>query len=113
LNFPDGVLISFSFPKVLLEEPFRKRRTLLREAFVPYASQTVEVASFDFVESIGSEEGQEAVELFWQRAVESRSEGLMVKVSLDSAFIFIQCLPPPEAEWSGAAHLNSPRDPDS
>ena len=37
---------------------------------------------FDHVKSVESEEGRDAVEAFWQEAVNSSSEGLMVKVCL-------------------------------
>jgi hypothetical protein len=37
-------------------------------------------AKFDHVESCESEEGKEAIEGFWLRAVDSRCEGLMIKV---------------------------------
>ena len=37
-------------------------------------------ARFDHVESCESEEGRNAVEEFWLRAVDSRCEGLMIKV---------------------------------
>lgn len=38
-------------------------------------------ARFDHVESCESEEGRNAIEEFWLRAVDSRCEGLMIKVS--------------------------------
>jgi DNA ligase-1 len=37
-------------------------------------------AKFEHVESCESEEGREAIEEFWLRAVDSRCEGLMIKV---------------------------------
>ena len=37
-------------------------------------------AKFDHVENCESEEGKEAIEGFWLRAVDSRCEGLMIKV---------------------------------
>lgn len=64
----------------ILEEPFRKRRELLRTRFTPYSPDEVGVARFDHVESVESEEGRDAVEEFWQRAIDGRVEGLMVKV---------------------------------
>jgi DNA ligase 1 len=64
-----------------LEESFRKRRELLRSRFPPYVPGEVGVARFDHVESVESEEGRDAVEEFWQRAVEGRVEGLMIKVN--------------------------------
>jgi DNA ligase 1 len=38
-------------------------------------------ARFDHVESRESEQGRNAIEEFWLRAVDSRCEGLMIKVS--------------------------------
>ncbi|KLO14606.1 ATP-dependent DNA ligase [Schizopora paradoxa] len=70
---------------ILLEEPFRFRRRTLRERFPPLIPGQ-SVARFAHVESCESGDGKEAVEEFWQRAVESRSEGLMVKL-LDSGEI--------------------------
>lgn len=65
-----------------MEEPFRFRRRRLRERFPPLIPESQFVARFTHVESCESGDGKEAVEEFWQRAVESRSEGLMVKVSI-------------------------------
>jgi DNA ligase-1 len=72
--------------QVLLEEPFCRRRALLRSHFPPMASIQAEdkgdvAAWFDHVRNVESTEGREAVEAFWQEAVESRCEGLMVKAS--------------------------------
>ncbi|PIL36196.1 hypothetical protein GSI_01857 [Ganoderma sinense ZZ0214-1] len=69
--------------QILLERPFRERRTLLRTRFPPYMPQQRDAARFDHVKSVESEEGRDAVEEFWQTAVNSSSEGLMVKL-LDS-----------------------------
>jgi hypothetical protein len=38
------------------------------------------LARFAHVESCESEAGREAIEIFWEKAVESRAEGLMIKV---------------------------------
>ncbi|THH07503.1 hypothetical protein EW145_g3341 [Phellinidium pouzarii] len=67
----------------LLEQPFRVRRQTLRTHFPPVTFDTENLARFAHVECCGSEDGREAVEEFWQRAVDSRSEGLMIKL-LDS-----------------------------
>lgn len=64
----------------MLEEPFRFRRRQLREFFSPFIPDRQFVARFAHVESCESEDGKEAVEEFWQRAVDSQAEGLMVKV---------------------------------
>ncbi|KAI0344656.1 ATP-dependent DNA ligase [Trametopsis cervina] len=69
--------------EVLLEKPFRNRRSLLRNTFPPFTPEQLGVARFDHVQSIESEDGRESVEAFWQAAVNGRSEGLMIKL-LDS-----------------------------
>ncbi|OCB86868.1 ATP-dependent DNA ligase [Sanghuangporus baumii] len=67
----------------LLEQPFRARRQLFRSNFPPVLPASPFLAKFDHVECCESEDGREAVEEFWQRAVDGRSEGLMIKL-LDS-----------------------------
>ncbi|KIJ18930.1 hypothetical protein PAXINDRAFT_161271 [Paxillus involutus ATCC 200175] len=69
--------------EVLLERPFRERRALLRTRFPVLAPEESAIARFDHVESCESERGRECIEEFWQKAVESRCEGLMIKL-LDS-----------------------------
>ncbi|EIN11841.1 DNA ligase [Punctularia strigosozonata HHB-11173 SS5] len=68
--------------KVLLCEPFRKRRELLHTHFTPFVPLGPGIARFDHVESCGSEQGRDYVEEFWQQAVESRCEGLMIKACM-------------------------------
>ncbi|KAI0780041.1 hypothetical protein C8Q74DRAFT_1262700 [Fomes fomentarius] len=75
--------IMFLDGQILLERPFRERRALLRARFPPCTPLQQGAARFDHVKSVESEEGREAVEEFWQTAVNSSSEGLMVKL-LDS-----------------------------
>ncbi|KAI0663494.1 ATP-dependent DNA ligase [Cubamyces menziesii] len=75
--------IMFLDGQILLERPFRERRTLLRSRFPPYTPPQTGAARFDHVRSVESEDGRDAVEEFWQTAVNSASEGLMVKL-LDS-----------------------------
>ncbi|KAI9062875.1 ATP-dependent DNA ligase [Trametes sanguinea] len=75
--------IMFLDGQILLERPFRERRSLLRTRFPPYIPPQRGAARFDHVKSVESEDGREAVEEFWQTAVNSSSEGLMVKL-LDS-----------------------------
>ncbi|KZS98440.1 ATP-dependent DNA ligase [Sistotremastrum niveocremeum HHB9708] len=65
---------------VLLKEPFRRRRELLRNTFPPLVPDQVNVARLDHVESIESEVGRSVVEEFWQQAVDGKSEGLMIKL---------------------------------
>ncbi|CAL1707613.1 unnamed protein product [Somion occarium] len=72
--------------EILLGKPFRERRSLLRSQFPPIIPQHKSAARFDHVRSCESEDGREAVEEFWQTAVNSRSEGLMIKL-LDSGEI--------------------------
>ncbi|TFK55010.1 ATP-dependent DNA ligase [Heliocybe sulcata] len=69
--------------QILLQEPFRKRRALLRTRLPPVIPEWKGAARLDHVRSVESEAGREAIEEFWQEAVESRVEGLMVKL-LDS-----------------------------
>ncbi|KAI0949394.1 hypothetical protein AcW1_009022 [Taiwanofungus camphoratus] len=69
--------------QVLLEKPFRERRHLLHSRFPPYMPQSRGAARFDHVQSCESEDGREVVEAFWQKALNSSCEGLMVKL-LDS-----------------------------
>ncbi|KIO33510.1 hypothetical protein M407DRAFT_17761 [Tulasnella calospora MUT 4182] len=69
--------------RVLLGEPFRTRRDLLRTKFPQYILEDKYTARLDHVESCEGDDGREVVEEFFQRAVESKSEGLMIKL-LDS-----------------------------
>jgi ATP-dependent DNA ligase len=67
--------------QVLLEKPFRERKGLLHLQFPPFKPSTKGAAQFDHVKSCESTEGEATVQLFWRRAVASRCEGLMIKVS--------------------------------
>lgn len=67
-------------PQILLEEPFRRRRELLRQTFPPLLPEDKFTASLKHVESCESDAGREAVEECFQSAVNSKSEGLMIKV---------------------------------
>ncbi|CUA78293.1 DNA ligase 1 [Rhizoctonia solani] len=69
--------------EVLLEKPFRERRRLLREWFPRLVPKDPLCSRLAHAESVESEDGREAVEEFWERAVASQSEGLMIKL-LDS-----------------------------
>ncbi|KAH7888551.1 ATP-dependent DNA ligase [Phlebopus sp. FC_14] len=66
--------------EILLERPFRERRGLLRTRFPPLMPDEKGVARLDHVESCESEEGRDVIEGFWQKAVDSRCEGLMIKL---------------------------------
>ncbi|EIW83139.1 DNA ligase [Coniophora puteana RWD-64-598 SS2] len=66
--------------KPFLEHPFRERRERLRECFPPFVPEDSRFARLDHVDSCESTTGREAIEEFWQRAVESSSEGLMIKL---------------------------------
>ncbi|KAI0305760.1 ATP-dependent DNA ligase [Multifurca ochricompacta] len=63
-----------------LQEPFRFRRKLLRTHFPVLPVDEPGAAKFDHVESCESEGGRAAIEEFWLRAVDSRCEGLMIKL---------------------------------
>ena len=75
---------TFFLSQILLEQPFRRRRALLREQLPPFNPGQNGIARFDHVESCESEDGREGIETFWVKAVESRCEGLMIKVCLIS-----------------------------
>lgn len=73
----------------LIHQPFRERRRLLRSNLPPVrqfassddaSSLKVVQASLDHVESVEADHGREVVEEFWERAIESKCEGLMIKV---------------------------------
>ncbi|TFY78874.1 hypothetical protein EWM64_g5137 [Hericium alpestre] len=66
--------------QILLGEPFRQRRSMLQKHFPPVLPPEAGSARLRHVESCGSEEGKENVEEFWLRAVDSRCEGLMIKL---------------------------------
>ncbi|KAG2146048.1 ATP-dependent DNA ligase [Suillus bovinus] len=66
--------------EVLLAQPFRERRSLLKSRFPPFLPSDKGASRLDHVESCESEAGKDAIEEFWQKAVESRSEGLMIKL---------------------------------
>ncbi|KZT70977.1 ATP-dependent DNA ligase [Daedalea quercina L-15889] len=69
--------------EILLQKPFRERRALLRTRFPPYIPERRDAARFSHVQSCESEDGRDIVEEFWQAAVASSCEGLMIKL-LDS-----------------------------
>ncbi|PCH43768.1 DNA ligase/mRNA capping enzyme [Wolfiporia cocos MD-104 SS10] len=66
--------------QVLLERPFRERRNLLRTHLPPVIPEAKGAARFDHVRSCESEDGREAIEEFWQTAVNTSCEGLMIKL---------------------------------
>ena len=78
--------------QILLEKPFRERRALLRTRFPPYTPPKKGAARFDHVKSVESEQGREAVEEFWQTAVNSSTEGLMVKVCAQKRAVPSPCV---------------------
>ncbi|QRW27554.1 ATP-dependent DNA ligase [Rhizoctonia solani] len=73
--------------EVLLDKAFRERRWLLRERFPPLVPEDPFCSRLAHAESVESEDGHEAVEEFWERAVASQCEGLMIKL-LDSGEVF-------------------------
>ncbi|KAG1737677.1 ATP-dependent DNA ligase [Suillus lakei] len=66
--------------EVLLARPFQERRLLLRSRFPPFLPSDKGAGRLDHVESCESEAGRDTIEEFWQKAIESRSEGLMIKL---------------------------------
>jgi DNA ligase-1 len=71
-------------PQTLLSTSFRERRRLLHEHFPPCEmTAALGGARLSHVTSLDSDcpGGREAVETFWEVAVESQCEGLMVKAS--------------------------------
>ena len=66
----------------------------MRERLPPFTLDRKELARFGHVESCESEDGRKAIEEFWQTAVASRCEGLMIKVFL--SLPYIPCYEVPE-----------------
>jgi DNA ligase-1 len=66
--------------EVLLAQPFRERRSLLKSRFPPFLPSDKRAGRLDHVESCESKAGKDAIEEFWQKAIESRTEGLMIKL---------------------------------
>ncbi|RDB24765.1 DNA ligase 3 [Hypsizygus marmoreus] len=64
----------------LLEHTFRERRNTLHSRFQRFIPSDERAARFDHVDSCWSEKGRDAVEQFWERAIGSRCEGLMIKL---------------------------------
>ncbi|KAG8779366.1 hypothetical protein FRC12_024326 [Ceratobasidium sp. 428] len=75
--------LMYSNGEPLLGKSFRERRQLLRDTFPPFVPDDPFCSRLAHVQSVESESGREAVEEFWEKAVESQSEGLMIKL-LDS-----------------------------
>ncbi|KAG6903074.1 hypothetical protein C0995_006261 [Termitomyces sp. Mi166 len=67
-------------PQVLLERTFRERRGLLLSRFPSSISSNKQLARFKHVESCTNAEGKNAIEAFLFKAIESRCEGLMIKL---------------------------------
>ncbi|KAJ3535503.1 hypothetical protein NMY22_g6460 [Coprinellus aureogranulatus] len=63
-----------------LQQTFRKRREALKRNFPPLSPAVATIARLRHVESCESELGRAAIQEFWEQALESRCEGLMVKV---------------------------------
>ncbi|CAE6415626.1 unnamed protein product [Rhizoctonia solani] len=68
--------------EVLLDKPFRERRRLLHEWFPPLVPEDPFCSRLAHTESVESEDGREVVEEFWERAIASQCEGLMIKLEL-------------------------------
>ncbi|KAF8331870.1 DNA ligase [Cantharellus anzutake] len=72
--------------EALLSRSFRERRATLRQKFSTRVMPPIRGgARLQFVENVDSDgpDGREAVETFWEHALESQCEGLMIKL-LDS-----------------------------
>lgn len=72
--------ITACFRQILLERTFRERRNLLRTRFTALRPGEPGTAHLAHVNSCESAQGRECIEAFWQDAVESSCEGLMIKV---------------------------------
>ncbi|KAG8808636.1 hypothetical protein FRC18_004921, partial [Serendipita sp. 400] len=84
----------------LIQKPFRERRRLLHSHLPPVnpmdalneepdAPASLHVlARLELVESVESDQGREVVEEFWEKAIESKCEGLMIKL-LDEVEVFV------------------------
>lgn len=76
--------------KSLLNRSFRDRRSLLRQRFSPiYPAPGSLMAHFDFVRSCESEKGKASIEDFMVEAIESRCEGLMIKVLFMGLIVYL------------------------
>jgi len=75
--------LRLAFIKPLLGRTFRERRELLKGTFTPRKKNEppMNMAQFDFVSNCDSEEGRDVVEEFFIKSVESKCEGLMIKVN--------------------------------
>ena len=74
--------LSQSYFQMLLEEPFRIRRDLLRKEFPPIVPDSPFVARLAHMDSCESVDGRDAMDAFWEKALETKSEGLMIKVCI-------------------------------
>ncbi|KAJ3733549.1 DNA ligase [Lentinula guzmanii] len=67
--------------EILLDHPFRYRRSLLRNRFPVFTPENQFFARFQHVDSCDSEEGQIRIQTFWERTVSRHdTEGLMIKL---------------------------------
>ncbi|KAF8502296.1 DNA ligase [Russula emetica] len=94
----------------LLQEPFRSRRKLLRTHFPAVQADQPGTAKFEHVESCESEEGRDAIEGFWLQAIDSRCEGLMIKL-LDNDKV-LEGTGPRKKDTSRKQSLPSTYEPD-
>lgn len=58
----------------------------MRSRFPPHKAENEAAARFDHVKSCESEDGRAAIEEFWQMAVDSAVEGLMIKVCVFGSY---------------------------
>lgn len=73
-------LLCIDVSQVLIQEPFRRRRELLRQHLPPHTPEDEFSARLDHIPSSESADGREALEAFWQESLELKTEGLMIKV---------------------------------
>lgn len=66
---------------------------MLRVHLPPMTPLHRKAARLDHVECFESTEGRDALESFWEEAINGRSEGLMIKVCLPSCVFFLCFLP--------------------
>ncbi|KAH7108064.1 ATP-dependent DNA ligase [Auriculariales sp. MPI-PUGE-AT-0066] len=66
--------------QILIEEPLRRRRDLLRSSLPPFDPPNHYAACLRHMENCDSDEGRDAIEEFWQKALHLKTEGFMCKL---------------------------------
>lgn len=80
---------SSSTCQILIQEPFRRRRELLRAHLPSRATGDDHSARLDHMSHCESANGREALEAFWQESLDLKTEGLMIKVRVVHALRFL------------------------